>query len=246
MKSKPARYLLRFDDLCPTMSKARFDRFLRIVEQHQLHPILAVVPDNQDPDLIRDDADPGFWKRIGALQSAGATVAMHGYQHLCLSTGKSLVDLHRQSEFAGLPEETQRSWIRSGLKIFRERGLCPQLFVAPRHGFDSVTLRALAEEGLPFLSDGFASRPFTRAGVVCIPQQLWAPMEKPYGLWTICMHTNTATDDLERNLERFVSEHGDQFTSFDEVIAGERPAELSLTEQIRQSVSIRRRAHLTP
>jgi len=223
------------------MSKERFERSLRIAEQHRLLPILAVVPDNQDPDLTCDNPDPDFWKRISALQAAGATIAMHGYRHLCRSAGRSLLNLNRKSEFAGIPEEIQRDWIRSGLDSLCERGIRPRLFVAPRHGFDFATLHALVNEGLPILSDGFALRPFTRAGVVCIPQQLWAPVAKHHGLWTICLHTNHATNEFEQDLDRFLSKFAHQFTTFDDVIAGEKPNELSWSERTRESIWARRR-----
>jgi hypothetical protein len=62
-----ATYLLRFDDLCPTMSKERFDRFMNIVKRHRIRPILAVVPDNQDPELNVNDPDPAFWNRMRDL-----------------------------------------------------------------------------------------------------------------------------------------------------------------------------------
>ena len=83
-----------------------------------------------------------------SLQTAGATIAMHGYRHLCTSRGKSILGLHQETEFAGVEESQQRQWIRSGLAILRGHGLSPRLFVAPRHGFDRSTLRALAGEGL--------------------------------------------------------------------------------------------------
>lgn len=241
MTRGPARYLLRLDDLCPTIAKERFERFLRIVERHHLRPILAVVPENQDPDLVRDDPDPNFWTRMCALQKAGAAIALHGYRHLCLSTGRSVLGLHRHSEFAGVSEETQRLWIRAGLEILRRRGLNPRLFVAPRHGFDSATLQVLTKEGLPYLSDGFASRPFSRTGVLCIPQQLWAPVHKARGLWTICLHTNTATDELEQDLDSFLSRCAHQFTSFEEVIAAGLPEPLSWSEQLREWMILYRR-----
>jgi len=235
-----ARYLLRFDDLCPTMSKERFDRFMAIVERHSIHPILAVVPDNHDPQLIVDAPDPNFWNRMRALEAYGATIALHGYRHVCGSSGPSLLQRHPQTEFAGVPEDTQREWIRKGLEILRENKLRPRLFVAPRHGFDSVTLRALADEGLPFLSDGFASRPFTRGGVVWIPQQLWEPVQKPRGLWTVCLHANTATRRLEEKLESFLHEHAEQFTSFDEVISPREPAALSWSERVAEAFAMQR------
>jgi predicted deacetylase len=240
MSSAEARYLLRFDDLCPTMSKERFERFLVILHRHRIRPILAVVPDNQDPELRIDYPDPEFWSSMRALEADGATIAMHGYRHLCQSSGPSLLGLHSQTEFAGVAEDKQREWIHSGLEILRGNGLCPRLFVAPRHGFDSATLRALAEEGLGFLSDGFASRPFTRNEVVWIPQQLWEPVKKSRGLWTICLHTNTATPDMEQKLDLFLHEHAVQFTSFDRVIDQQAPQELHWSERIGEAVNIRR------
>jgi predicted deacetylase len=126
------------------------------------------------------------------------------------------------------------------LEILRANGLCPRLFVAPRHGFDSATLRSLAEEGLGFLSDGFATRPFTRNEVVWIPQQLWEPVKKSRGLWTICLHTNTAPRAMEERLDLFLHEHASQFTSFDQVINQKAPQELRWSERIRDAVNMRR------
>jgi predicted deacetylase len=174
----PAQYLLRFDDLCPTVSYPRWQRFLPLIEEFGLRPILAVIPDNQDRELILSPPDPEFWARMRAMEAAGATIALHGYRHLCQSQGKSLLPLHRHSEFAGVEEETQGEWIREGLGILRGQGLHPGIFVAPRHGFDQATLRALSQEGIQLLSDGFARLPFTRGGLTWIPQQLWAPVAK--------------------------------------------------------------------
>ena len=240
MRFAAARYLLRFDDLCPTMSKERFDRFMLIVERHRIRPILAVVPENQDQDLIVDGPDPNFWSRMRALETAGATIALHGYRHVCDNSGQSLLGLHSRNEFAGVPEENQREWIHTGLEILRANGLSPRLFVAPRHGFDSATLRALVQEDLLFLSDGFASRPFTRGDVVWLPQQLWEPVEKHAGMWTICLHTNTAPQNLESKLDRFLHQHADQFTSFDQVVSGNESTELGWTERIREAVALYR------
>jgi hypothetical protein len=102
-RSLPAKahYLLRFDDLCPTMDRRRWLRFLPVLKRFRLHPILAIVPDNQDPELKRDTPDPTFWAQMREWQASGATIALHGYQHLCLARGRSLVNLHSQSEFAG-------------------------------------------------------------------------------------------------------------------------------------------------
>lgn len=232
MNQDPVRYLIRFDDLCPTMLSEPLERYLGLVGRYGIRPILAVIPDNQDPELHLRDRDSNFWDRIRFLEQGGATIAMHGYRHQCTSRGKSLLGLHAETEFAGVEESQQRMWIRCGLAILRDQGLCPRLFVAPRHGFDNSTLRALAREGLGILSDGFARRPFTRNDVIWIPQQLWEPVQKSSGLWTICIHTNTAPPSLEQKLQSFLEQKAKHFTCFDDVIADCQPGPLHWTERL--------------
>jgi predicted deacetylase len=232
MIPKPAQYLLRFDDLCPTLSRTRWQRFVPLIEEFGIQPILAVIPENLDHGLQLSRPDPEFWAGMRAMEAAGAAIALHGYRHLCANLGKSLLPLHRHTEFAGVPEETQRQWIRAGLAILRGHGLSPKVFVAPRHGFDGGTLRALAAEGMMAVSDGFARVPFKRGGLTWIPQQLWAPVEKSKGVWTICIHSNTAPDSLVVQLRAFLCKHAAQFTSVERVLAELEPAELSMVERL--------------
>jgi len=238
MTPKPAQYLLRFDDLCPTWACSRWRRFLPAIEQFALRPMLAVVPANRDPDLEATDPDPEFWREMRRMQAAGATIGLHGYRHLCQSQGRSLLPLHRSTEFAGVDYATQREWIRAGVEILRARGLAPRIWVAPRHGFDANTLRALREEGIALLSDGLARVPFVRGGVTWIPQQLWGPVEKPSGVWTICLHSNTASDELVRQLAEFVRRHAAQFTSVDRILQEQPAGRLSPIERSHEIVAL--------
>jgi len=226
----PAEYLLRCDDLCPTIPPERWRRVESLIGEFKLQPILAVVPDNRDPELEISTPDPAFWQRMHTLEVSGAIVGLHGFRHLCTSRGRSLLGLAQTSEFAGVPAETQRTWIREGLRTLRARGLNPRIWVAPRHGFDRNTLGALCAEGITLLSDGFARVPFRRGGVTWIPQQLWGPVEKPKGLWTICIHAHTATDAEISALRAFLSVHADQFTSVDRLLFRNHPTTLTITE----------------
>jgi len=234
----PAQYLLRFDDLCPTISRERWRRFRSLIEEFCLQPIIAIVPDNYDPELQVSPPDPAFWEQMRALAAAGAAIGLHGFRHLCLSRGHSLLELHRVSEFAGVAIETQRAWIREGLRILRSHGLNPRIWVAPRHGFDKHTLQTLRAEGILVLSDGFARKPFFRDGITWIPQQLWRAVDKRKGLWTICLHANTAYDaDIDR-LRSFVAAHMDQFTSVDQVLFRFQPAALTLPERLQAEATL--------
>jgi predicted deacetylase len=238
MIPSPAQYLLRFDDLCPTLSVSRWQRFRPLIEEFGLHPILAVVPDNRDAVLKLSPPAPDFWAEMRAMEAAGATIALHGFHHLCIHQGASLLPLHRQSEFAGVPEETQQQWIRDGLAILRSQGLNPKIWVAPNHGFDRATLRALRAEEICVLSDGFARLPFKRYGLTWIPQQIWEPVEKSKGLWTICLHSNFCPAAQVSELHAFVRAHAAQFTSVDRVLAELSPRRLSLPERLHEACAL--------
>lgn len=240
MIARPAQYLLRFDDLCPTHARQRWQRFVPLLEEFRIKPILAIVPDNRDPGLAPEEPDREFWEGMRELQAAGAAIGLHGYRHRCASIGRSLVPLHRESEFAGVPEPIQRMWIGEGLEILRAHGLDPVIWVAPRHGFDNATLRALRTEGIALVSDGFARRPFLRGGLTWIPQQLWAPETRSSGLWTICLHANSASDAEVEKLRGFLQEHAGQFTTVERVAAGPEPAPLDLPERIQAAAAILR------
>jgi predicted deacetylase len=244
---KPAQYLLRLDDLCPTHPPARWDRFRKVIEEFGIRPILAVIPDNRDPQLNGSPYDSRFWNQMREMEAGGATIAVHGYQHRCVALGESLLGLDRWSEFAGVDPDTQRAWIRAGFAILRERGLDPQLWIAPRHGFDRNTLGALEAEGVEYISDGFARVPHRRHGVIWIPQQLWSPVAKSKGLWTICLHPRTAKDlDIER-LRWFLKGHWPQFISFDHVVKEFEGQALGARERIYERLALwrvqRRRRH---
>ncbi len=238
MPPSPAQYLLRFDDLCPTVSASRWRQCVALIREFRLEPILAVVPDNGDPELCVSPPDPGFWDHLRALQAAGAVIALHGYRHLCLSRGHSLLSLHPQSEFAGVPLAVQQDWVRHGLAILRVHGLNPRLWVAPRHGFDDATLEALRAEGILLLSDGLALRPFLRNGLIWIPQQLWAPVERPSSLWTICLHPNTISDAELAALRAFLNRNAERFTSVDRALAAFPPTPLTLAERFQTRLSL--------
>jgi predicted deacetylase len=218
--------------------REKWARFLPLIERHGIKPILGIIPDNQDRKLNLSPPDANFWAQMRALESAGATIALHGYQHLCDSTGKSMLGLHRKSEFAGISRDMQRNWIQNGLRILREQGLKPTVWIAPRHGFDELTLSVLRGEGVHVLSDGFARMPFLRQGVTWIPQQLWSPVKKQKGLWTICIHPNTVGEKLVTQLDRFLQGNGAQFTSVERVLEEMRPGKLPLSELIYERVAL--------
>jgi len=238
---KPAQYLLRIDDLCPTIHERRWSRIRELIASFQIRPILAVIPNNLDRDLLKSPPDPGFWQQMRQIQEDGATIALHGYHHLCKEeSADGLIPLHRRTEFAGVPFDLQLSRITRGLEILRGHGLDPKLFVAPRHGFDWDTLDAIVQLGVPILSDGMARVPFLRGGVTWLPMQLWSPVPQEKGVWTICIHPNSTDRSRFCKLESFLAEFAAQFTSFDRVLADFPAEELDFRERVHERMATRR------
>jgi len=171
------------------------------------------VPDNQDPALVVEDADPAFWDRVRLWQADGWAIGLHGYQHRYVTQDRGLVGLRAKSEFAGLTAQAQAAKLDASLAVFQAQQVRVDAWVAPGHTFDATTVALLHERGVDVVSDGFARRAARdAAGVVWVPQQLWRFRERRSGEWTVCLHVNAWTDaqqeqfavDLRRYADRLV------------------------------------------
>src|ERR1041385_2624004 len=114
----PATYLIRFDDICPTMNWHVWNRIEPILVEFGVPPILAVIPDNRDHALELNPPDPRFWDRVREWQARGWTIGLHGYQHACTTANAGVVGLNKRSEFAGLSYAQQLSKLKAGMEIF--------------------------------------------------------------------------------------------------------------------------------
>ncbi len=224
-----AQYILRLDDACHTMDRHKWQLVEDMFDALAIKPLVAVVPNSHDPELRYAVPDPMFWDRVRAWQSKGWAIAMHGYQHVMHPTKSKLVlPFYERSEFAGLPYEQQAEKIRLAWKIFATQGVVPTVWIAPAHCFDWITLEAIkAETPIRIVSDGIARYQYYEAGFYWIPQQLWSLSEKSDGLWTVCLHPNTMTEQqlitLRKNMEgRFAG----MITSLSKVVLSERQKSL--------------------
>jgi predicted deacetylase len=213
-----ARYLIRFDDICPTMNWPIWRRVENLLVRYEVTPILAVVPDNRDPKLMVQARNGEFWDRVRSWQERGWTIGWHGYQHLYSSHSSGVVGIHDGSEFAELPEEVQRAKLVAAAAIFLDQRVSPKVWIAPGHSFDATTVRLLAEFGVSVISDGFYWHPVERDNCIWLPQQLWRFRSFPLGMWTVCLHINSWKEDelfaFEEDLQRFSA----AITSVDSVL----------------------------
>src|SRR5687767_4013101 len=127
------QYLLRFDDICPTMNWGVWTEIERILVGCGVKPVLAVVPDNRDPMLEVDLPVHDFWDRVRAWQKRGWTIALHGFQHRYVTPNAGICGLSNKSEFAGLRVEEQREKLRRAMEIFKREGIVARVWIAPGH-----------------------------------------------------------------------------------------------------------------
>jgi peptidoglycan/xylan/chitin deacetylase (PgdA/CDA1 family) len=166
-----------------------------ILQEQQIKPILAVVPDNQDERLQISPPDKYFWRRVRTWQTRGWTIAMHGWQHRYVTTDGGIIGINKYSEFAGLRRAEQERKLQAGRRILADEGIPSDVWIAPAHSFDRVTLAILRELQFRYISDGFFPLPHVdELGMMWIPQQLWSFRRRPFGVWTICLHLNAWTD----------------------------------------------------
>ena len=119
-------FILRFDDLCPTLNWSIWNPIEEFLVELGLKPILAVIPDNRDKGLVHGPPGENFWDRVQSWQKRGWTIGLHGYQHCYLTQDPGMYGRVGRSEFAGLPSEVQEIKLRNAIRIFHQHGVNPR------------------------------------------------------------------------------------------------------------------------
>jgi len=214
------RFILRFDDICPTMNWRTWRQLEGTLYDLNIKPLMAVVPDNRDRDLmVSAPVVDDFWNNVRSWQARGWTIGLHGYQHRYLTQTAGMYGRMPRSEFAGLPYEIQEIKLRNAIRIFSEQRVSPQVWVAPAHSFDATTVAILSKLGVRIISDGYAIYPYQDAeGVTWIPQQFGKFRKLPFGVWTICCHLNDWTNGETERFRQDLAKYRDHFTAVTEVV----------------------------
>jgi predicted deacetylase len=232
-----AHYLLRFDDICPTMNWHIWDDVEKILCDLDIQPIVAIVPDNQDTTLRVCEPNRNFWDRAREWQARGWTIAMHGWQHRFVSRNSGILRLQPCSEFAGLSREDQESKLRRGLSVFETESIKSDVWIAPAHSFDVVTIELLLALGFRYVSDGFFLFPsLDRFGMTWIPQQLWSFRRRPFGVWTICFHVNSWKGADLRAFRNNVNQFHEAISRFDAIVTRYEGREDSVLDSVAASL----------
>ncbi len=213
---KGMKIAVRLDDITPDMDWKKFLAFKELLDNHCIRPLIGVVPENKDSNLCCDAPRSDFWHYIKDLQKQGWVIAMHGYRHVYDSNRGGMFPLNNFAEFAGHPLKVQEEKIREGKRLFAQKGLETDMFMAPAHAYDRNTLKALKENGFTRITDGFGNRPYYWEGMVFYPIsfRLANSLKQKQGYTTMVVHTNTIEnmDDYKLLFEA----HRDKFMDYSE------------------------------
>ncbi len=211
---------IRLDDITPDMDWEKFRRFEKILDKYSIAPLLGIVPDNQDENLMRNPIMPDFDKQIKEWEAKGWVLAMHGWKHIYTTKKGGLFPLNNFSEFAGVSKEKQREMILDGVKKLQRQGVRTNIFMAPAHSFDKNTLAVLKEAGFEYITDGFGDCPYEWKNLIFLPIafQKNKDIEKDRGYTTLVFHTNTMNEKDFLNFEKVLEKHKKDFISYKEYL----------------------------
>lgn len=210
------KYFLRLDDACEHLSIDNWSRIETLFDKYGIKPLVGVIPNVGDKQLLSFQYDNNFWNKVRSWSDKGWTIALHGFTHEYTSSGSGLNPFHAKSEFVGKSYEEQKYKIVSGINVFNKHDIKVNAFFAPSHTFDLTTIDVLNKEtNIRFISDTIAFRPYTKYGMIFIPQQFGSCKTIRFpGLYTICFHPNTMCDKDFCILESFIEKNASRIEPF--------------------------------
>ncbi len=211
-------YLLRFDDASEYMDTDKWNMVEQILDKYRIKPLVGVIPNNQDPSLVKYKKDKFFWDKVKIWENKGWKIAMHGYNHVYNTTTRT-----SKSEFVDINIEIQKEKIRKGLEIFNNNKIDPEVFFAPSHTFDHNTLKALKEESkIRIISDTVAFDVYKKDDFYYVPQQIAYIRSVPFMVATFCYHPNTMDEAEFDRFEKQISKYKKKIVAFDSIILKDR------------------------
>jgi len=239
------RFVIRLDDICPTMDHEKFARARAHFEATGVRPLMGVVPDNRDPDLQVNPPDPAFWETMRDLRAQGWGISQHGYRHSIHTSDRGLLGSTPRSEFAGRPLDVQRDDLAAGQSIMAAEGIATDIFMAPFHSYDAMTLTALRTLGFTTLTDGYGLFPWHADGLLFVPQLFERPAHFGVGIYTMCLHLNNMRHDEIDALGRFLGANSARVIGFDQACSHALPAALMrpVGLLLRLALTAKRRLH---
>jgi len=216
------KFLIRLDDIAENMNWEMMDQTERLFDRFDVKPVLGVIPNNQDPELLLYPKKKiNFWDKVKNWKEKGWEIGMHGNNHVYdKNCNKNDYLGHGgNTEFCGHAFEIQLEKINQGLNKFKKEKIDIRAFFAPNHTFDQNTLIALKECGITNVLDGYGLTAYEEKEIKFIPQLFYKIFPLPFGMQTFQIHLNYYKQDDFNNLKKFIELNSTKIITYDEAIS---------------------------
>jgi len=216
------KFLIRLDDIAENMNWEMMDQTERLFDRFDVKPVLGVIPNNQDPELLLyPKKNINFWDKVKNWKEKGWEIGMHGNNHVYdKNCNKNDYLGHGgNTEFCGHAFEIQLEKINQGLNKFKKEKIDIRAFFAPNHTFDQNTLIALKECGITNVLDGYGLTTYEEKEIKFIPQLFYKIFPLPFGMQTFQIHLNYYKQDDFNNLKKFIELNSTKIITYDEAIS---------------------------
>tara|TARA_Y100000590_G_scaffold235345_1_gene265002 strand:+ start:1265 stop:2032 length:768 start_codon:yes stop_codon:yes gene_type:complete len=212
--------LIRLDDIAENMNWDLMEKSELLFEKYGIKPILGVIPNNKDDELLSYPKENYFWDRVRKWKDKGWEIAMHGSTHVYDKNTKKqdYFGYGGESEFCGHTLETQTSRIKDGLKKFSEEKIKIRSFFAPNHTYDQNTFAALKNSGITEVIDGYGLMPYSKNGLKFIPQLFYKNIALPFGIQSTQIHLNYWKQKDFESFEKFITKNLNKIISYDQAV----------------------------
>ena len=212
--------LIRLDDIAENMNWNLMKKVELLFEKYEIKPVLGVIPNNKDNELLTYPKKENFWEQVRTWKSKGWEIAMHGYTHVYdKKCGyKDYFNYGGGSEFFGHPIEEQTTKIKNGLNKFNNEKIKIRTFFAPNHTYDENTFTALKNCGINEVIDGYGFLPYTKNRINFIPQLFYKNLALPFGIQATQIHLNYWNEKDLDNFEKFIKKNLNKIITYDQAL----------------------------
>ena len=218
--SENTALLIRLDDIAENMNWELFKKCEILFDDLNIKPLLGVIPNNQDPELMKYEKSENFWNEVRSWKKKGWEISMHGYNHIysTKTNKKDYFGYGGGSEFFGLPLSDQKSKIKNGIEKFDKEGIKIRSFFAPNHTYDLNTFRALTDYNINNIIDGYGLFPYSDKNLNFIPQLFYKEIMLPFGIQSTQLHINYWDDKYFKNFENFIKKNEMKIINLDYIL----------------------------
>lgn len=212
--------LLRIDDIAENMNWHMMGKIEILFDKYNIKPVMGVIPNNKDPELLKFPREENFWNRVKAWQKKGWEISMHGYSHEYDSdTGKKdYFKMGGKSEFFGKSLQVQMNKVQDGLKIFNNKEILVRSFFSPNHTYDKNTFLALKKCGINIVIDGYGIGPYKEDQLTFVPQLFYRLLALPFSYQTTQLHINSWIEKDYLHFEKYISKNQKKIITFDQIL----------------------------